>query len=101
MRITSYKKERFVKIVVQEGISTIPRKVKAQIFSATKIVKVEIIKNNKIIYAVNEHTNLPDFEIEFEDKNIFNKKEDFYYLRVTETEGERVRSSPIWVNKGD
>lgn len=76
-------------------------KIKAQIFSATKIVKVEIIKNNKIVYAVNEHTNSPDFEIEFEDKNISNKEEDFYYLRVTETEGEkRVWSSPIWVNKG-
>jgi len=84
----------------EEGISAMPRKIKAQIFSATKIVKVEIIKNNKIVYAVNEHTNLPDFEIEFEDKNISNKEKDFYYLRVTETEGERVWSSPIWVNKG-
>ena len=81
----------------EEGVLSGLRRIKARVFSATGIVKIEVLKNNDTIYAVNEHTNMPDFEIDFEDRSISGKEEDFYYLRVTETEGERVWSSPVWV----
>ena len=72
------------------------RRIKARVFVATGIVKIEVLKNSDAIYAVNGHTNMPDSEIDFEDRSISGKEEVFYY-RVTETEGERVWSSPIWV----
>lgn len=81
----------------EEGVLSCFRRIKARVFSATEIVKIEVLKNNDTIYAVNGHTNMPDFEIDFEDRSISGKEEDFYYLRVTETEGERVWSSPVWV----
>jgi len=83
----------------EEGKSNYPRHIKLKVFSATKIIKAEIIKNNQVIFATCEHIITPDLEIEYEDKENSNEITDFYYARITETEGDIVWSSPIWIKK--
>ncbi|MFA5859798.1 MAG: DUF3604 domain-containing protein [Elusimicrobiota bacterium] len=79
------------------GYAQYPRKIVLRIHSAVKVVKYEILKNNEVIYAKCEHMIEPDFDIEVEDAAISGKPEDFYYARVTESEGDIVWSSPVWI----
>ena len=57
------------------------------------IFRVEVIKNNRIIYII-ESTS-PECTFSFND--IPEKKEDFYYIRITQQDTEMAWSSPIWV----
>ncbi len=81
----------------EEGVIKGPRTIRLKVLSAEKIIKVEIIKNNRVIAAENTHQPMPDFELELVDKKKSGRKEDFYYARVIETEGDIVWSSPVWV----
>lgn len=60
-----------------------------------RLEKVEIIKNNKIIHL--KSTNDKFIEFKYVDKPNFKGGEVFYYLRVTQTDGNMAWSSPIWV----
>lgn len=60
-----------------------------------RLEKVEIIKNNKIIHL--KSTNDKFIEFKYVDKPNFKEGEVFYYLRVTQTDGNMAWSSPIWV----
>ena len=59
------------------------------------IFRVEVIKNNRIIYIV-ESTS-PKCTFSFND--IPEKKEDFYYIRIIQQDTEMAWSSPIWDRK--
>jgi len=72
---------------------------KAKIFGSItgtdKLLKVELIKNNKVIHQIKPKSE----EIEFIfDDIILEDKTYFYYLRVMQNDGEMAWSSPIWIN---
>ncbi|MBA7591696.1 hypothetical protein ES708_33857 [subsurface metagenome] len=70
-------------------------KVFGSIAGTDKLAKVELIKNNKVIYQVKPKRE----EIEFSFEDVIQKdKAYFYYLRVTQNDSEMAWSSPIWIN---
>jgi len=56
---------------------------------------LEVIKNNRVIHRVKESS----FRYTFHLEDTPAKSEDFYYVRVTQKDGEMAWSSPIWVAK--
>ncbi|MBA7518126.1 hypothetical protein ES705_10192 [subsurface metagenome] len=72
---------------------------KAKIFGSIagtdKLAKVELIKNNKVVYQIKPKGE----KVEFSFEDIIQKdKAYFYYLRVTQNDSEMAWSSPIWIN---
>ena len=59
-----------------------------------KIVKVEIIKNGKVIFTQKSLKN--KIELKYKDKEF--KENSYYYIRVTQQDYEMAWSSPIWIN---
>ncbi len=59
-----------------------------------RLEKVEIIRNSKVIYL--KSTNDKFIEFKFADKPNL-KEEVYYYLRITQRDGNMAWSSPIWV----
>lgn len=57
------------------------------------IFRIEVIKNNRIIYMIESTSPECTFSI----NDIPEKKEDFYYVRMTQKDTEMAWSSPIWV----
>lgn len=69
-------------------------KFKVKIIGETKILKIEIIKNGKIILRKLFDSKNVDFD--FTDSKI-DKGTNYYYVRAKHTDGNLIWSSPIWV----
>ncbi len=69
-----------------------------EVFAAGEgsIERVEVIKNNKVVYA--EEPGALWTKVEFRDGP--GEDEDFYYVRVRQRDGELGWSSPVWVKRG-
>jgi len=82
----------------EEGAVKGSRHISLKVFTAGNIIKIEIIKNNKVIFTTSGRNIIPDTESkEYIDKESSGRNEDFYYARITESEGEMSWSSPVWV----
>jgi hypothetical protein len=57
------------------------------------IFRIEVIKNNRIIYMIESTSPECTFSI----NDISEKREDFYYIRIIQQDTEMAWSSPIWV----
>ena len=57
------------------------------------IFKIEVVKNNGIIYRMK--SNSPECSFSIDD--IAERDEDFYYIRIIQQDTEMAWSSPIWV----
>jgi hypothetical protein len=80
-----------------EGISTNDSvHIEAYIIGKTDILDVVIIRDNIEIQKFSTDNGLIEFSLE----DSLAVGEHFYYLRVTQDNGERAWSSPIWVTKG-
>jgi hypothetical protein len=64
-----------------------------------KIVKIEIIKNGLIINIPAEAKR--NLNIKWQDKEFNFEKDNYYYLKVKQVDGEVAWSSPIWILKED
>jgi hypothetical protein len=57
--------------------------------------KIEIIKNNRILYALGSAQTT--VELKYQDREDSGREEDFYYIKILQQDGEIAWSSPIWV----
>lgn len=80
---------------VQEVTKTSRRDLFIVVYGANILEKVEIIKNNREVHV--ERPGAYDTKIEWIDNAEF--ETDFYYVRVTQRDGHRAWSSPIWVSR--
>ena len=69
-------------------------KIEVFVLGTSPIAKVEILKNNHIIYTFTEG-KCDHVEFEIEDKVT---KNSFYYARVIQVDRNIAWSSPIWVD---
>jgi hypothetical protein len=69
------------------------RKIKATVIGTHPLDKIELIKNNKTILV--ERGKGRRGKIDFIDERVI-KGEDYYYLRITQKNGEIGWTSPIW-----
>lgn len=72
-----------------------PVKIKAYIVGKEDALKVELVKNNENVAT----QSTKDGVIEFEYSDDPKAGEHFYYLRVTQENGERAWSTPVWVKR--
>jgi len=71
-------------------------KISITVIGTNNIKSVELLKNNSTILSVIRSGKEVQLEIEHE---INEKSEVFFYVRVTQTDGEQAWSSPIWIKK--
>ncbi len=57
------------------------------------ISRIEVVKNNNLLQAIPGTGSHLDFFLDDGPEKV----EDFYYIRVTQRDGEMAWSSPIWV----
>jgi len=73
------------------------RRIKIDVIGTSAIDRIEIIRDNVVLYTY--QTSVEEETVEYEDEG---KLEDgfdhFYYVRVTQSDGNMAWSSPIWVS---
>ncbi|MHC4873501.1 MAG: CehA/McbA family metallohydrolase [Planctomycetota bacterium] len=69
-----------------------------QVVGTSTIEKVEIIKNNEVLYC--EATGSTESKADYCDEAGI-EKECYYYLRVTQENGEMAWSSPVWITDAE
>jgi hypothetical protein len=75
--------------------SDMPPGVVAQVAGTAPLHQVELIRNGQVVKT--QGTSDLDLELSWRDTNL---ERCYYYLRVTQADGEMAWSSPIWVNPG-
>ncbi len=58
------------------------------------IARMDLIKNNKFLYAVTPNKETAEFT--YQDKDA-KKGESYYYVRLVQSDGQMAWSSPVWV----
>lgn len=77
-------------------LKTPKRNLRVDCIGAGPLARLEIVKNNRIVHTVEDSS----FRCTFCLEDAPAKSEDFYYVRVTQADGEMAWSSPIWVASG-
>ena len=86
--------------IVEQAVDE--RDIYVEVIGTNTLEKVEIIRNNKVLYT---HQGKGQYE-EVRYRDTQNPRQIslypllFYYIRVTQVDGEMAWSSPIWVNLG-
>lgn len=78
--------------------SKTPLKIRANMIGTDEIKQIDIIRNNTIV-----HTYYPKqitFNFEYVD-NEMNNRENYFYLRIIQKDGEMAWGSPVWVTYKD
>jgi len=88
-----------------EGVENKPRKIHVKVVGTDRIKEIDIVRNNLDVYTHTGRDALEEFEwidkeklssitpaVSYEDSSIV-----FYYVRVTQVDGEKTWSSPIWL----
>ena len=73
-----------------------PVSVSADVRGAGMIAKIEICRNNEFIYSVDPGSS--EASVEYEDMAPV-AGSSYYYLRVTQSDGEIAWSSPVWLGE--
>lgn len=66
--------------------------------ACTHIESVEIVKNGRVVQSGVEPQTYNTLELEWIDEEGLDPAENYYYVRVTQRDGEMAWSSPIWVS---
>ena len=77
---------------------TLPIEIEGKVMGEEKIGKVELIKNNQVIYSV--MGNSDQVQLNYIDEDI-SERNNYYYLRASQTDGRMVWSTPVWVTCRD
>ena len=72
-----------------------PRIIRARAAGTAPFVHVEVIKNNRVVYGTAQ--GALEAEFEYVDKAEICPN-DYYYLRITQEDGNMAWSSPVWVD---
>lgn len=80
---------------VQEVTKTSRRDIFLVVYGANILDKVEIVKNNREVHV--DRPGAFDYRLEWIDSA--ESDTDYYYVRVTQRDGHRAWTSPVWVNR--
>ncbi len=81
----------------EQFASEVPVRIKARIVGTDLIGRVDLIKNNEIIYTISPRRPEAVFEFAETDPT---SGESYYYVRVRQEDGEMAWGSPAWVTYG-
>lgn len=74
------------------------RRIAAVVAGTDKIETLEVIKNNRLLFSASPGKD--SCEATWTDTSQSGIREDFYYLKVTQADGEMAWTSPVWVRSG-
>ena len=80
----------------EEFASSTPLRIKATIIGTDTIKRIDLIKDEKVIYQVSPQQSQVDFE--FLEGAEPGSETSYYYLRVLQQDGELAWASPVWVD---
>lgn len=80
----------------EEFVSSAPLRIKATIVGTDTIARIDVIKDEKIVYQVSQQQERVDFE--FLEGADVGSETSYYYLRVLQENGELAWASPVWVD---
>lgn len=72
------------------------REISVRVIGTALISTIEILKDNQVIFTHKGQKEAEEFA--WSDKTPLNGKGSYYYVRVTQQNGEMAWSSPIWVS---
>jgi hypothetical protein len=75
-----------------------PPRVKVDLTGDADIDRIEIVRDHRIVHAANGSGLHAAFEFVDESGNPDGRKTSYYYLRVTQKDGMKAWSSPIWID---
>ena len=75
--------------------SSQPVRIRATILGTGTIKRVDLIKDNRVLYTVDPGE--PTFRLDFTDGDAVESGESYYYIRVLQEDGEIAWGSPAWV----
>ncbi len=75
--------------------SSQPVRIQATILGTGTIKRVDLIKDNRVLYTVDPGE--PAFRLDFTDGDADESGESYYYIRVLQEDGEIAWGSPAWV----
>jgi hypothetical protein len=75
--------------------SSQPVRIQATILGTGIIKRVDLIKNNRVLYSV--EPGQTTFRLDFADGDAADSGESYYYIRVLQEDGEIAWGSPAWV----
>lgn len=76
--------------------SDIPVQIEAKIIGTGNILQVDVLKNNSIVKTFKPR-NLSTFSFNYADPDDGQKTDNYYYVRVIQSNGEMAWGSPVWV----
>jgi hypothetical protein len=76
----------------EEVVLSAPPVLRAQVAGTAPLARVELIRNGDVVLA--QQANGPDLTFTWQDDDV---SLGYYYLRVTQADGEMAWSSPIWL----
>ncbi len=82
----------------EQFASEVPVRIKARIVGTDRIDRVDLIRNNEIIYTISP--NRPETAFDFAETDAL-PGESYYYVRVMQEDGEMAWGSPAWVTYGE
>ncbi|MBI3208269.1 MAG: hypothetical protein HYZ37_05120 [Candidatus Solibacter usitatus] len=71
-----------------------PPKLSARIIGTAPISRIDLIRNNEFLYSVQPERK--EHVLDYVD-SAAKKGESYYYLRVTQQDGNLAWSSPLWI----
>jgi len=77
--------------------STEPVRVQVSVVGTAEISKVDVIRNNVDVHTVSPESEAVSFEFCDDLHDTPLAREVYYYVRVTQSDGEMAWSSPVWV----
>ncbi len=80
----------------EEFVSSTPLRIKAMIVGTDTIARIDVIKDEKVVYQVSPQQSRVDFE--FLEGADLGSETSYYYLRVLQQDGELAWASPVWVD---
>jgi hypothetical protein len=78
------------------GASARPPRIRLRARWSKPIVRIELVRNNRYIYTQDYTDASPERMFEYQDTE---PPPAFYYVRVTQAQGEWAWSSPVWVDR--
>ena len=81
----------------EEFASRTPVRISAKILGTDRIQRVDVIRDNKVVYT--SAPNAASFDLQYIDEDT-SAQRSYYYVRVIQANGEMAWGSPVWVTRG-
>ena len=81
--------------IIDAGMQDKPHTIRFGVSGSAPIKQLDVIRDGTSVYTIHPHKDR--IEDEWVDKSGEGKQASFYYLKVTQVDGNTAWASPVWV----